>query len=1272
MLKHLFLIFTMLAVAIFAQAQSAEISGKVTDDKGEPVPFANVSTLVNGSLIGAQTDFDGFYSIKPLPAGSYELTISYVGFEKQIISGVIVNSDRITPLDVTLTTQSEVLKTVEIKAYKVPLIQSDVTSTGGTVTKEDIANLPTKNIASIASQTAGVYQKDEGKGINIKGSRENASDYYIDGIKVRGSTGIPTASIEQLTVVTGGVPARYGDATGGIINITTRGPSSTFAGGIELETSKFLDAFGYYFVGASVSGPIIKINKGTDKERSLLGFFISGQYQRNEDDSPSSQPIWRAKDDVLKELKEHPLINAGGESGILQAVEFVDKSGLEKYKTKINIERNNVSVAGKVDFQPVTGINFTVGGNYSFANGGYAGRGSGTKDLMRRYQLFNNEHMPEINNSVYRVYGRITQRFGNAKLVEGEQKKSSSPFQNAYYSLQFDYTQNNGKAQDPVFKDRLFEYGHVGSFTVDKKASYPIDALNIIDKLGREITLTGHVFNGDIDTLVHYTPGTANPILAQYDSEYFKLAGDNYQKYYKDFASITGNSGLLNGNTSSSLSSSYSLYYLPGTTYNLYQTSNANQYRLTFNGSFDLKKQGASEKNKHAIEFGVEYEQIIDRNWSVSPVGLWDLMDAKISQPGRDIILDRSSAVLLIDGKKIPIQEYDGVNQVFGDNDTITFSYVRPEGSTQSFFDKQYRKKFGYGDLEFAQVQATDPAKLSLDLFSPDELVNNGTGSIINYYGYDYLGKKQKKQPAFRDYWTEKVNIDGLDIYTRPVGAFRPIYMAGFIQDKFSFKDLIFNVGVRVDRYDANLKTPKDLYNPIYGSKKVGDILNESNNLILSSDTLARPATIGKDYVVYVNSANDPTKITGFRSGDQWYTRNGAAVSDPRALKDAGGIIPYLVGTLNETSPDYDPSFAFADYKPQINVVPRISFSFELSDEAIFFAHYDVLTQRPQDNRNFTTPDDYYYFQTLDGTKLNSNLKAERTIDYQIGFKQKISQSSAINLSAFYKELKDMLQIYRVNYAYPIDYTTFSNIDFGTVKGLEVSYDMRRTQNLRLTLGYTLQFAEGTGSGDQSQANLVSFGIPNLRTVLPFDYDSRHMLNLNVDYSFDSGKDYNGPKLFGKDILANFGVNLLLRARSGEPYSQQLNATTEAKFGVPTRPELDGSVNGSRLSWNFKADMRIEKGFALNFGKKEGKSARLVNVYLSIQNLLNTKNINSVYRYTGTPNDDGYLTSTDGITDIKESASSKAFEDQYRIFINNPDNFSLPRTIHLGLSLNLD
>ncbi len=380
-MKQLFLLFFLtLFGSLAAMAQSGEIQGKVTDAKsGEPLPLVNVSVSINGSLAGAQTDFDGFYSIKPIPAGEYSVKASFVGYNSQQMDKVLVRSDKITFLDMQISESSNVLDVVEIVAYKVPLLQADETATGGTVTKEDIQNLPTRNVASIASQTAGVFQADEGSGLNVRGSRSESTDYYIDGIKVRGGATLPASAIEQLTVVTGGLPARYGDATGGIINITTRGPSSQFSGGVELSSSKFLEPYNYNLANFSLAGPIIKIGKA-DKRRTLLGFFISGEYLHETDDDPSSLGIWKVKDDVLTNIIANPLVPSQTGAGFETAASLLTADNFEKIRIKQNVTKDDINFAGKLDFQPVQGINVTFGGNYSYSNGGVAGRSVGYRD----------------------------------------------------------------------------------------------------------------------------------------------------------------------------------------------------------------------------------------------------------------------------------------------------------------------------------------------------------------------------------------------------------------------------------------------------------------------------------------------------------------------------------------------------------------------------------------------------------------------------------------------------------------------------------------------------------------------------------------------------------------------------------------------------------------------------------------------------------------------------------------------------------------------------
>ena len=87
--------------------------------------------------------------------------------------------------------------------------------------------------------------------------------------------GVPTSAIEQITVVTGGLPAKYGDATGGVIEVTTKGPSNKLFGSFEYESSRLFDDYNYDLLGFAVSGPILeKLNQMEQKEIQLLDSFF--------------------------------------------------------------------------------------------------------------------------------------------------------------------------------------------------------------------------------------------------------------------------------------------------------------------------------------------------------------------------------------------------------------------------------------------------------------------------------------------------------------------------------------------------------------------------------------------------------------------------------------------------------------------------------------------------------------------------------------------------------------------------------------------------------------------------------------------------------------------------------------------------------------------------------------------------------------------------------------------------------------------------------------
>ena len=1228
MLRKIYILLV-LGMATFqsVNAQSGTLKGKAVDETtNDPLAFATIIVELNGAQAGAsQTDFDGNYTIKPLVPGKYSIKASYVGYSVSQINGVLVSSDKITFYDIKMSKAANNIGEVKVVDYKIPLIDKGNPSTSSTITSEEIRNAPTRSVNSLISTSAGVFQKDEGDEINVRGSRDDNTTYFVDGIKIRGASALPNSAVEQITVVTGGIPAQYGDATGGIINITTKGPSQQYYGGAEFVTSELFDKYGYNLAALNLSGPLL-FKKNVDGSKSaLLGFFASGEFQSQKVPDPPAGGFTQILPDTLAYLNAVPYRANPNGNGVLKNAEFITNEDMEHINYLNNVKSQSLRLNGKLDFQPSKNLTFTIGGSYE-----------GNTNNANSYNnaLFNFDNNAQGKSNIYRVFGRMTQKIGNA---EPNQDKNAFVIKNAYYQLQVDWTKNTTTTRDETHKDNIFDYGYLGvynTYRANRVGAFGTPQPVIV---GIDTVLAGFG-NFYQDTLVTYVPGGLNTNTESYTSLWYQLA-PQVNGYYNTPQAIQGGGttgGLLNGDQPSNV---YSLWTNTGNQSNGYSFTNNNQARISGMVSADIKN--------HALQVGFEFEQRKDAFWLSRPIGLWTLMRQQ---------------------ENFKIQQLDYLHGTLV-GDTIfanylytptTNAFTNDTNSNAVGFFELVRQKLGVSNNTWIDMDAYDylnnKSFFDLNLFNADELLNNG---ILNYRGYDYTGKNRTDNASFQDYFSK---LDANGNPTREIAPFQPIYMAGYIQDKFAINDLIFNIGLRIDRFDANQKVQKDPFS-LYQTVSAGEL-----------NIPDRPSNIGDNYVVYVSDVTDPANadVIGYRNGTTWYDVNGAVIQDPAILAQqttTGVIAPYLVDPeSNIQLTSFDVNTSFKDYDPQISVMPRIALSFPISDVALFFAQYDVLTQRPTSNIAINPR---AYLNYAAGTFNNPNLKPTKTVDYELGFKQSVSRSSSITLTAFYREMNDMIQQQRVNYAYPFSYTTYGNVDFGTVKGLSFTYDLRRTGNVRLTASYTLQFADGTGSNNASNSELIASGQPNLFNIAPLDFDQRNTIVATFDYRYGSGADYNGPVWFGKQFFANAGANFIFRAGSGTPYSGTTLIRTEAdNIGLQqqgTTP-LAGGVNTSSLPWQFRCDLRVDKDFTLKAGK-DGKQGILLTAYFLVQNIFNTANIVNVYRATGSPSDDGYLNFNAAQTIINGKVDPESYRDLYNVKVNNPNNYSIPRQMRLGIEL---
>lgn len=209
-------------------AQSfGEIRGKVRDDRKELIYGAQAIADNGVEKIGTATSEDGVYRIKPLKPGKYKLTIIYFGMDTVVQEGVLVSTDRITMLDdINMSLYSFTTGGVVFEDYKVKLLYKDGDHIQ-TVTAEELKNMSSANGGNLAkiveSMSSDIKPSRDGGGMSVRGSREGGVLYFIDGVKVRNSdVVVPSSGISSVSVYTGGIPAKYGDTTGGVVIVETK------------------------------------------------------------------------------------------------------------------------------------------------------------------------------------------------------------------------------------------------------------------------------------------------------------------------------------------------------------------------------------------------------------------------------------------------------------------------------------------------------------------------------------------------------------------------------------------------------------------------------------------------------------------------------------------------------------------------------------------------------------------------------------------------------------------------------------------------------------------------------------------------------------------------------------------------------------------------------------------------------------------------------------------------------------------------------------------
>ncbi|GAA4275896.1 TonB-dependent receptor [Aquimarina mytili] len=252
--KNTVLVLSLLLVSnLYAQVYG-ELSGNVTDQTGQPILGASV--FLEGTEKGAQTDFDGNYRIENITPGSYNLIVSYVGFETQTKFNVIVRSKGTLPSNFILNESTEALDEVVISnANKISRPKETPLSTQS-LSAVEIATYPGSNndVVQVAQTLPGVSPSIGGfrNDLIIRGGAPNETVYYLDGMEVpninhfstQGSAGGPVglinvSFIDNVTLSTSAFGAQYDNPLSGVLQFSQRtGNNRNFSGNFRVSASE--------------------------------------------------------------------------------------------------------------------------------------------------------------------------------------------------------------------------------------------------------------------------------------------------------------------------------------------------------------------------------------------------------------------------------------------------------------------------------------------------------------------------------------------------------------------------------------------------------------------------------------------------------------------------------------------------------------------------------------------------------------------------------------------------------------------------------------------------------------------------------------------------------------------------------------------------------------------------------------------------------------------------------------------------------------------------
>jgi outer membrane receptor protein involved in Fe transport len=334
---------------------------------------------------------------------------------------------------------------------------------------------------------------------------------------------------------------------------------------------------------------------------------------------------------------------------------------------------------------------------------------------------------------------------------------------------------------------------------------------------------------------------------------------------------------------------------------------------------------------------------------------------------------------------------------------------------------------------------------------------------------------------------------------------------------------------------------------------------------------------------------------------------------------------------------------------------PRLGISFPVSETMVFHVNYGSFVQRPPFSQTVFQQEPNRGFKDM--ILGNPRLQPQVTNSYDIGLTQGLGGGFRIDVSGYYKDVRNLIQQAFYYDVQGFGYSTFVNRDYADIRGFRVSF-ARRQGMLTGTVNYTYGVATGKNATPFNESPRFSESgavvLPTAKDVL-LDFDRTHNVVTSVIVNLDRADLWWDPEVLAGTPFTGITISATSFLRSGRPYTYDMQGL--------------GELFNKRSPMESNTNMKITKEFERLWGAR-------ASVYLEIFNVFNEKvyNYNAIFRKTrntatGTfeenRNLDLYETNRAAMTYYEDPNHPGFLVDQTFLLYSNS-----PRSFQFGIVLN--